>query len=184
MNAITSKLAVAAAGVVLAAVPTFARADRFDRGDRYRDHDDRGQVAVEVNVGSRAPEYREVEELRTTRVWVEPVYRTVTDRVWHPAVVRDECERIWVPDRYETRDVVHYEHHRKLIVCENVLVERGHFEDRTHQVVVSEGYWENCNRQELVCAGHFEDQTERVPLTYERPARAGWSFSIGSFLRR
>ena len=63
----------------------------------------------------RAQEALDVEE-RRVKVWVEPVYRTVTekvwvdptfrmvtDRVWQEPVVRIQTERVFIPDRYETR---------------------------------------------------------------------------------
>ena len=31
---------------------------------------------------------------------------------------------------------------------------------------MSEGHWETCERQELVCAGHYETHVERVKVPY------------------
>ena len=68
--------------------------ERDWRNHRGGDHD-RTDVRVDINFGRPAPRYEE----RTTRVWVESVYRTECDRVWVEPVYRDECERVWVPSR-------------------------------------------------------------------------------------
>ena len=82
--------------LAVASAPALAFADRggrYDRGDRYRDrdHDHHSDVRVDINIGSGPVicEPARVEE-RVTRVWVEPVYRTVCDRVWIEPVYRDE----------------------------------------------------------------------------------------------
>lgn len=139
------------------------------------------------------PVYRTV----TDRVWREPVYRTVTDRVWVEPVVREECERVWVPDRWEVRDVVRYECGVTVVTRQRVLVEPGHFEMRPRPVVmapgrwecverqelVCEGRWEFVERQELVCPGRWEMRTERVPVLVDRhDHRGGWEVSVGGRL--
>ncbi len=129
----------------------------WDHGDHH-DRDSRTDVRIDVNIGRPAPRYED----RTTRVWVEPVYRTCTDRVWVEPVTRDECERVWVPDRWERRDVVHGRGRDRWMSCENVLVERGHWVEQHRTVVVCEGHWETRDRQEMVAPGHWEYRTERV----------------------
>jgi len=113
----------------------------------------------------------------TDRHWCEPVYRTMTERVWCPPVTRTVTERIWVPERHEDRRVTHYGAYGPRVTYERVCVP-AHYEDRTHDVViapghyddvqhrelVSEGRWEIGERQELVCAGHYETRIERVEI--------------------
>jgi hypothetical protein len=186
--------------------------DRADRGQRYtqrndwgrkahhRDSDDRNEVRIDINVGGYPCE--PVYEERITRVWVEPVYRTVCDRVWvepvyrtecervwREAVVRNEVERFWVPDRWEVRTVVVGDGCFRSVRRERILVEPGHWAERTGQVVVSEGRWETIERpvlvsdghwqmierQELVAPGHWEQRVERVRVA-ERPVSAGELF--------
>jgi hypothetical protein len=102
------------------------------------------------------------------RVWVEPVYRTVTERVWIDPVVENRDVRTWVPDRYEEQDVVVREHHRHYVVRENVLVEPGHEVIDHQQVVITPGHWEDVQRQEVVVPGHYEDRVQR-DVVEERP---------------
>src|SRR5882762_9576919 len=77
-------LAGAAAVAALGAGPSLAQADRYDRGrdrdDRFRDN------RVDVRVDERRERYED------RRVWVEPIYRTVSDRVWVEPVYRTEVE--------------------------------------------------------------------------------------------
>lgn len=174
-------------------LPSVALADnRFnthrerDRGDRYDHRDDRdrrdnrGRVDIEIRGGGygRAPVVREervwiepVYRTVTERRWVEATYRTVSDRVWFQPVVRREVyDRVWEPDRYEWRETVCWEHGRRVVRGATVLVERGHFEDRCRDVVIAPGHYEDRPRQELVCAGHWEDCTRQelvVPGRWE-----------------
>jgi hypothetical protein len=167
----------------LAALPTTALADHrgggyYDRGDRYRnyDHGRSGGASVGITFGAASPAIvdcdpappRLVEErvyvepvYRTVvdRKWVEPVYRTVTDRVGVPPVVQTIPDHKWIPDRYEWRDVVTYDHYgRRRISREYVLVEPAHFIDAPRTVEIAPGRWDDCTpRQELVSAGHWED---------------------------
>ena len=116
----------------------FDRHDNDRRDDRRDDH--RDNVRVDLSIGRATPQ----------RVWVEPVYQTVTDHVWHPAVTRTECQRVWVPDKYNDiagwgGQVLH------------ILVQKGHYEDRNVEVVVTPGYYEDACRQVCVTPGHWEN---------------------------
>lgn len=190
-------LASAAALALGAATASPALAgDRYGGGryeGRYDRHDGRGgkhtHVDVDIRIGGhdrRGPEHCEPRyEERQVRVWVPPVYRTVTDRKWCPPVYRTECERVWVPDRWEYREVRHRDRYGRLVVCqERVLVCAGHYETRDRQVCVSDGRWETCERQELVCEGRWEYRTERVRVADAevepwRVVAGGLGISIG-----
>jgi hypothetical protein len=177
-------------------VPSMALADhRFDtdRGQRYerrsdssnshrrdsdaRDHGSRDQGSRtygHVNIEIRSGGYERVPEMCEERVWVEPVYRTVCDRIWVEPVMQKVHERVWVPDRYECREVVRWECGRRIVRREEVLVERGHYQDVCRDVVVSPGHYEDRPRQELVCAGHYETRRVARPVEYrESHARIG-----------
>jgi len=122
--------------------------DRFPR----RDSDDSQWVSYEKRVFVE-PVYRTVSD----RVWVEPVYRDVCDRVWHEAVYDDRRERVWVDERFEYREVVRFDLCGNRIVCrERVCVEPGHYEERRVRVCVREGYWQDVSRREVVCDGHWK----------------------------
>ena len=111
------------------------------------------------------PVYRTV----TDRRWVPPVYRDVTTRVWVEPVVRTIPDRKWVPERFEWRDVVYYDHYgRRRCKRERVLVERGHFVDCPRTVEIAPGRWDTCTRQELVCEGKWEtcERQELVAAGY------------------
>src|SRR5688572_24871212 len=170
---------------VLAALPATAFAGRFDthrsrdRGDRYehRDdhrghdrHDDRkpsGQVGIHIGSGSHGhlpaplPVYEE-------RVWVEPVYRDVTEQVWVAPVVRKIEERVWVADRYDWRDVTRWEYGRRVTRREMVLVDPAHYATVCREVVVVPGRYETVTRRELLCAGHWETRPTRVVVAPPR----------------
>lgn len=168
---------LAASTAAVGVLPSIASARVHDYG---RD-DDRAELRVNVNLGGGhlglnlpiptsepedridrvwiPPVYRTV----TDRVWVQPEYRTVTDRVWREPVVQDACDRVWVEPVYEVRDVVTYEGHHRRIGQQRVLVSPGHWEERHHPVVISDGHWENVDRQELVCEGHWQN-VERQEL--------------------
>jgi len=143
-----------------------------DRGDRYAERC-RDEVRVGVSIGDRPVLIEE----RTTRVWIEPVYRTVYDQVWIEPVYRDECDRVWVPDQYAIREVVVWDCGRRIVRRQRVLVCPGHFEDVHRRVLVCAGRWETVARQELVCAGHWKTRTERVPVA------AGGGFNLDIFAR-
>jgi hypothetical protein len=181
--------ALAAGAIASAALP--ASADERRDYDRGRDRRDGGvRVGVDLNLGGGRREPR-VEE-RRVKVWVEPVYRTVTERVWVEPTFRMVSERVWqepvvrvqterfsVPDRYEWRSYYRQDRFgRRVHVREKVLVERAHFEERQTRVVVKPGCWEtverrevdregyfnNVTRREVVAPGHFEWRTERVAV--------------------
>lgn len=175
--------------LAIGAMPLTAFAGRFDRGhDDGRQFEARrdqqpshGRIDIQIGSGPRSdwdtvparparvwvePVYRTV----TQQVWVEPVYQTVTDHVWREASVQQQTEQVWVPDRYELRDVTHFDAWgRPYIVRQPVLVEAGHYQQTTRQVVVpahyedvqrqvlvSAGHWQMVQRQELVTPGHWE----------------------------
>jgi hypothetical protein len=144
---LTTLLAAAALSILPAA--TFA--------DHHDDHVDvRGGIGLNLNFGNP------VVEERTTQVWVEPAYHTVTDRVWCPPVTQNVTQRIWITDGFETRDVIRYERGRRIIVRENVLVTPGHYEDRVAQVEVTPGHYEDVQRQECVTPGHYETRVAEI----------------------
>lgn len=89
------------------------------------------------------------------RVWVEPVYRLVTERVWVAPVTQRISERTWVPDRYEYQTV--YRREGDHLVCERVLVlvQPGHFETRMREVVIMPGHWETSTCREVIVDGHW-----------------------------
>jgi hypothetical protein len=182
----------------------------YNRGDRFpqRDYErgperpaawqppprERSHVAVDVQLGNGLCTLPVIEE-RQTRVWVEPVYRTVCDRVWvepvyratfervwHEPVYREEFNRVWVPDRWEIRHTVVWDCDRRVVRQDRVLVEPAHFAMRPRRILVCAGRWETVERRELVCEGHWktvehqelvspgrwEVRTERVALTEPR----------------
>jgi len=184
---VSAILAAAAVG----AAPGVAKADRDHGGDRgrwdhhdwdHRDwdhHDDHGGGRVDIRLGGGpvcVPPPVYVAPPPVQRVWVDPVYTTVTERVWVPAqyrtvvdhvwvdaVTQTVTDRVWVPDQFATQAVErvdpHDGHHYKDHV--KVLAVPGHFEDQSRQVVVTPGHYEDRPRQELVCDGHFEDQARQ-----------------------
>ena len=186
--------ALAAGAIASAALPAGAderRDGRYDRDRRdHRDRRDGGvRVGVDLNLGGRReprveerkvkvwvePVYRTV----TEKVWVDPTFRMVTEKVWREPVVRVQAERVFVPDRYETRTYFRTNGFGvRVKITEKVLVERAHYEQRESRVVVKpgcfeiverrevdrEGYFDNVTRRELVTPGHFEWRTERVAV--------------------
>lgn len=166
MNRKLTTILAAAAALMIVPAATFAHDRDHDDHDRWN-----ATGGVRVNFDFGRPHVEE----RATQVWVEPVYqtavdhvwvaptyRTVTDRVWCPPVTQNVTQRVWIPDRFEGRDVVRYEHGRRCIVRENVLVAPGHYEDRVTQVEVTPGHYDEAQHQELVCAGHYEDVQRQV----------------------
>lgn len=179
-------LAIAAAG----AVPKVALADARDHGDRAarvehrddrsdhrddhfrsgHDHDDHDSGGIRIGVGipiggDPQPEPAVAE----TRVWVDPVYRPVTEQQWVPPVYRTVTEHVWVPDRYEWRDVERYERGRRVIERVQVLVQPGHYEDCQRQELVCAGHTETVEHQELVTPGHWE--IREAPVVVQPPPR-------------
>ena len=179
--------ALAAGTLGVAALP--ASADSRDGHRKHHDKDTKVRVGIGLNLGGgRGPRYEErkvkvwvepVYRTVTDRVWVEPTYRTVTDRVWREPVTEVRVERAWVPDRYEWRTFYRRNHRGDRIkVREKVLVEKGRYERRETQFIVKPGFFENIERREidqpgrfnvverreLVTPGHFEWRTERVAV--------------------
>jgi hypothetical protein len=165
----------------MAAAPVTALAGHRDGGGWDRGHDHSGGLRIGVDLPPVVvqPPVDEVYcQPAQTQVWVEPVYRTVSERQWVPAtyrtvsdrvwvepVVRNDCARVLVADRYEWRDVVHYEYGYRRVIRERVLVEPAHYVDQPQTAVVTPGHYEDVQRQELVCDGHWET-VERQELVY------------------
>jgi len=211
-SSITVKAVLALA--VVSAVPTLAHAgrfdrdDRFDRGQRYEHRDDRDadrHADVHLDVRDRGYDSHPVLIERPIQVWVEPVYRTVTDRQWVAPVYRTvidrvwvepTCqkltERVWVPDRYEERQVTcrgRVTRQRVLVACAHWearirdVITPGHYQDFPRQELVCDGHWETVTRQELVTPAHYEPCPREVIV--ERPRQdsharidihVGWPF--------
>ncbi|HEY7087714.1 MAG TPA: hypothetical protein VH518_06460 [Tepidisphaeraceae bacterium] len=171
--------ALGVAGLVPAA-STFA-GDRWDHGDRYDHHDwhhdnhDNGHYFFGIRIGEPYPAYPAPV---TQRVWVAPVYQTVCDHVWVEPVYRTDCDRVWVEPAYQARNVVRWEHGRRVVCSEQVLVAAGHFEDRPHQVLVTPGHFEDVQRQVVLTPGHWEDRPVVVAAPVA-PANDSFSFSFG-----
>src|SRR5690242_2698091 len=96
--AVPTGLRAVLAAAAIGAVPAAALADHHDY-DRPSVHVDLGLHRSQQRVEERAdrvwiePVYRTV----TDRQWVEPVYRTVYDHVWVPPVTQTVIDRVWVP---------------------------------------------------------------------------------------
>ena len=150
---------------------------RFDRDDHRDDHrdnhpdnraGDHGVVIINRPVASPV-----VVAPPTNQVWIEPVYRTisqqvyvaptyrsVTDHVWYAPVVQKQTERVWVPDEYKT-----IPNPFSAASSQRVLVKKAHYENRGHDVVLKPGYYQDVTRQELVCDGHYETVTHQELVT-------------------
>lgn len=183
--------------------------DRDD--DDRRDHDRRsGGTMVDVSIHTRTgppacvppaqphvqrvwvePVYRTV----TEQQWIPPVYRTVTDRVWREPVVQTVVDRVWVPDRCGWRETVQCGPWGRRVVREWVVIEPGHYVEQPRQVVVAPGHYEDVQRQELVCdgrwqtvqrqelvaPGHWQEVVHHVPAPQPIPReRAGGWIHIGA----
>ena len=93
--------------------------------------------------------------LQMERVWISPVYHTECARVWVEPVYRCVEEQVWVPERCEDRWVVRHHgwhEHRERV---HIVLEPGHWEKRSRQVLVRSGRWEERSRQVLVTPGHW-----------------------------
>lgn len=100
------------------------------------------------------------------RVWVEPVYRSVTERVWVEPIYTTKTESVWVEERVVQWTEVTYGHgpfaRRERVPYR---VEPAHYETRESQVQVQPGRWEEQRRQELVFAGYWKEvPTSRGPI--------------------
>ena len=173
----TKWLAAGALGLVTLAAPAVTQAsdrdgrrdddrrgnDRRDDDRRGRDYDrrdndrrdyDRGpRVGIDIRIGDPRPVFVRPAPVR---VWVGPVYRTVSDRRWVEPVYRSCTDRVWVPDVFEDREERWYEHGRVHTRTTRVLVVAGHFENRDRRECVTEGRWETFDRQECVTEGRWE----------------------------
>ena len=144
----TYALGTILAGATSGILPAAAQAGRHDVN-----------LDIDIRAGQRHIDPPIVED-RPVRVWVEPVYRTVSEQVWCAPVTQTVTERVWCPDRYEDQRI---ERRYGRITYERVLVP-GHYEDRTHDVVVTPGHYDQVQRQELVTPGHYEMRTDRVVI--------------------
>ncbi len=79
------------------------------------------------------------------------------------AAAGDGDDRVWVDATRETRDVVHYSRGWRTVVREKLWAVCLAREDRHHAVVVTDGHFENVDRQVLVTAGHWEDRVVAGP---------------------
>ena len=102
---------------------------------------------VQLNLGRFQPE---------RRVWVPPVYRTVSDRRWCEPVYKTVCEQVLVPAVHQEREIVFYERGRRGTRIERVCVTPARYETRERQVCVSEGHWDTTERQQLVSEGRWD----------------------------
>jgi hypothetical protein len=169
-------LGTVVAGAAVAAIPTTTFAGRHDLNLNIDVHAAHREIDPSVYEDRQIqvwvePVYRTV----TDTHWVEPVYQTTTERVWCPPVTKTVTDHVWVPDRYEDHRVTHYGPYGPRVTFEHVFVP-GHYEDRAHdvvitpghyddvqhQVLVTPGHWETGQRQELVTPGHYETRTEHV----------------------
>jgi hypothetical protein len=115
------------------------------------------------------------------RVWVEPVYRTITERIWVEPVYETRTERVWVEERVVQWSEITYGHGPNARV-ERVpyRVEPAHYETRQCRVEVSPGRWEERCRQVLVCAGYWKEVRIREPIIHveghyrDRDRHDGW----------
>ena len=148
-SALAKSILSLAAGVGIFSIPTAAKADH---------------LRVEVREEQCAPRKVFVEavyEDRSTQVWVEPVYRVESVPVLVNEYFETKCERVWVEPVYEVREVVRYEHGRRVVCRERVCVREGGWQNVERRVCVP-AHYRHEDRQVLVCAGHFETRHERV----------------------
>lgn len=144
-------LAAAAIGVLPAAA--MAREHHYRVGI--------GPVHIDVNYGDGAviaPPPAPPRGYREVRVWVDPVYRTVTDRQWVAPMYRTVIDHVWVPPHQEVREEERWRHRERR---ERVFVP-GHYEDVPRQELVAEGHYDEIQRQELVTPGHWETRLEPI----------------------
>ena len=156
-------LRTALAAATLGVMPAAALAGHHDGGLRIGIDIHAGPTIERVRVPAPPPPPTVYED-RQVQVWVEPVYRTVTDRQWVPPVYRTVSERVLVPERCEYRDVVCYERGRRQIYRERVVVEPARYQAVQRQELVCDGHWETFTHQELVSPGHYETRVERVAV--------------------
>ena len=166
-NLIAKSMLSLAVGAGMFAIPTTAKADhgRVEvRVDRHEEHFGHRRIWIE-------PVYEE----RATQVWVEPVYRTECVPVFVNEYFETKTERVWVEPVYEVRDVIRFEHGRRCVSHERVLVRAGGWQNVEKRVCVP-AHYRNEDRQVLVTPGHFETQTTRVCV---REGRWDGAVSIG-----
>jgi hypothetical protein len=150
---IAKSILALAAGVGAFTFPTTAKADHFDRF--------RVELRRDENCAPRRVWVEPVYEERNTQVWVEPVYRSEDVPVFVNEYFDTKCERVFVQPVYETREVVRYEHGRRVCVRENVCVRPGGWQNVERKVCVP-AHYRHEERQVLVAPGHYETKCDRV----------------------
>jgi hypothetical protein len=145
------------AAAVIGISPTAALARHHDFHVDFDFHGGRPHVEI-VDVPPPPPAY----EQREVRVWIDPVYRTVSDRQWVAPEYRTVVDRVWVPEQYGFRNTMYFDHGRRCISRERVLIQPGYYQDVSRQELVCEGRWQSVERQELVSPGHWETRLETV----------------------
>jgi hypothetical protein len=146
------------------------RRDNRDHDDRHDDRDHRGfHFGIDIpgpEIVVPAPAYD------NDRVWVEPVYETVTERVWVPDVTQTQIQHVETPAQYGWRDVTFYD---RFGCCftrhEQVLISPARCEDVPVQVAVCPGHFEMQTHQRLVCDGHWQESPRphvrlEIPLPF------------------
>jgi len=151
-NLLTKSILTLAAGAGIFATPTFAKADHG--------HAVIG-VRIEENCAPRRVWINAVYENRETKVWVEPVYRTECVPVFVNEYFETKIDRVWIEPAYEVREVVRFDHGRRCLSRERVLVRAGGWQNVERRVCVP-AHYRNEDRQVLVTAGHFECRTDQV----------------------
>lgn len=150
-NVIAKSILALATGASMFAIPSVAKADHF--GVRIEARDEK--------CVSRRIWVEPVYEARSTQVWVEPIYRTETVPVFVNEYYETKCDKVWIEPVYEVRDVVRFEHGRRRVFRERVLVRAGFWNNVERKVCVP-AHYRNEDRQVLVTPGHFETRVDRV----------------------
>ncbi len=119
---------------------------------RWRHDDHRDVVIVDRPAVVVAPPPVVVAPAPIGRIWVEPVYRTVTEQVYVAPTYRPVTERVWMPDEYRT-----IPNPFSAASSQQILVKKAHYEDVTRQELVCDGHYETVSHQELVSVGHWDD---------------------------
>ena len=136
MRNTTYTMAAVLMGMAALATPAMAGDFNFRLGIGVNDQG----TGVHLAIGNHHASVVRVQPVAVERVWVEPVYQTVSERVWIPTV----------ETRY--RDVP-------------VIGPRGHvIEYRREAYTVETGHWATVDRQVLVTAGHWMTVTR--PAVY------------------
>lgn len=112
-----------------------------------------------------------------TRVWYEPVYRTVAKQVWCEPVYQTVARQVWCAPVTYQKPCVSYDHCGKAVtsyqtvvvtpgqykaVYEKALVQAGQYKTVQEQVLVEEGHYKTVQEEVLVQAGYYNTVQERV----------------------